>query len=119
MDGDAALELSVGDAHRLEGLGISPGVVRGRTRVIRSPDEGGRLLPGEILVARATDPGWTPLFSRAGGLILELGGMLSHGAVVAREYHLPGVVNLPGVTSRLVDGTDVTVDGRNGTVWIH
>jgi pyruvate,water dikinase len=119
LDGDRALAVVVGDAHRLQGLGISPGVVRGRTRLIRSPEEGGRLQPGEILVARATDPGWTPLFARAGGLVLELGGMLSHGAVVAREYRLPGVVNLPGVTSRLADGTEVTVDGRAGVVWVH
>lgn len=119
LDGDAALTLAVGDAHRLQGLGISPGVVRGRTRVIRSPEEGSRLQPGEILVARATDPGWTPLFARAGGIVLELGGMLSHGAVVAREYHVPGVVNLPGVTTRLADGVEVTVDGRAGTVWVH
>ncbi|MFN7146353.1 MAG: PEP/pyruvate-binding domain-containing protein, partial [Myxococcota bacterium] len=73
LDGDHALEVAAGDAHRLQGLGISPGVVRGRTRVIRSPEEGARLQPGEILVARATDPGWTPLFARAGGLVLELG----------------------------------------------
>ena len=119
LDGDEALAVAVGDAHRLQGLGISPGVVRGRTRVIRSPEEGGALQPGEILVARATDPGWTPLFSRAGGLVLELGGMLSHGAVVAREYRLPGVVNLPGVVARLGNGVEVTVDGRAGVVWVH
>lgn len=119
LDGDEALAVSVGDAHRLQGLGISPGVARGRVRVIRSPEEGSRLQPGEILVASATDPGWTPLFSRAGGLVLELGGMLAHGAVVAREYRLPGVVNLSGVTTRLRDGVEVTVDGRAGVVWVH
>jgi len=119
LDGDEALAVAAGDAHRLQGLGISPGVVRGRVRVIRSPAEGHKLQPGEILVARATDPGWTPLFARAGGLVLELGGMLSHGAVVAREYRLPGVVNLPGVTTRLTDGVEVTVDGRGGVVWVH
>ncbi|MDP2317673.1 MAG: PEP/pyruvate-binding domain-containing protein [Pseudomonadota bacterium] len=119
LDGDEALAVAAGDAHRLQGLGISPGVVRGRVRIIRSPAEGDRLQPGEILVARATDPGWTPLFARAGGLILELGGMLSHGAVVAREYRLPGVVNIPGATTRLADGVEVTVDGRGGGVWVH
>ena len=119
LDGDEALAVAAGDAHRLQGLGISPGVVRGRVRVIRSPSEGDRLQPGEILVARATDPGWTPLFARAGGLVLELGGMLSHGAVVAREYRLPGVVNIPGVTTRLRDGVEVTIDGRGGVVWVH
>jgi pyruvate,water dikinase len=119
LDGDEALAVATADAHRLQGLGISPGVVRGRTRVIRGPEEGDRLQPGEILVARATDPGWTPLFARAGGLVLELGGMLSHGAVVAREYHLPGVVNIPGATQILGDGVEVTVDGRGGQVWVH
>ncbi len=119
LDGDEALAVAAGDASRLQGLGISPGVVRGRVRVIHSPADGGRLQPGEILVARATDPGWTPLFARAGGLILELGGMLSHGAVVAREYRLPGVVNIPGATTRLRDGVEVTIDGRGGAVWVH
>jgi pyruvate,water dikinase len=119
LHGDEALPIAAGAGDRLQGLGISPGVVRGRTRVIRGPEEGDRLQPGEILVARATDPGWTPLFARAGGLVLELGGMLSHGAVVAREYHLPGVVNIPGATTLLADGVEVTIDGRGGGVWVH
>lgn len=119
LRGDEALPVPAIGARRCQGLGISPGVVRGRTRVIRSPEEGARLQPGEILVARATDPGWTPLFPRAGGLVLELGSMLSHGAVVAREYRLPGVVNIPGATRLFPDGTEVTVDGRGGVVWVH
>ncbi len=118
LSGDAALPVP-NTGRRLQGLGISPGVVRGRVRVLHDPDEAGDLEPGCILVARATDPTWTPLFARVGGLVLELGGMLSHGAVVAREYHVPGVVNLPGVTTSLRDGTEVTVDGRNGVVWVH
>ncbi len=118
LHGDEALHVPAPDARRLQGLGISGGRVRGRTRVIRSPAEGDRLVAGEILVARATDPGWTPLFGRAGGMLLELGSMLSHGAVVAREYRLPGVVNLAGVT-QLGDGVEVTLDGRSGEVWVH
>jgi phosphohistidine swiveling domain-containing protein len=70
-------------------------------------------------VARSTDPGWTPLFLTASALIMELGGMLSHGAVVAREYRLPGVVNLAGAMDSLKDGQVVTVDGTRGTVWIR
>jgi len=116
--GDAALPAPAG-GRRLQGLGISPGVVRGRVCVLRSIDDAERLSPGGVLVARATDPTWTPLFGRAGALVLELGSMLSHGAVVAREYRLPGVVNLPGVTSTLRDGDEVTVDGRAGVVWVH
>ncbi len=104
---------------QLDGLGISPGVATGRVRVLRSPDEGAALLPGEILVTTSTDPAWTPLFARAGGLIVELGSLLSHGAVVAREYRLPAVANVRGATQRLQDGVVVTIDGRSGRVWIH
>ncbi|MFZ5479720.1 MAG: PEP/pyruvate-binding domain-containing protein [Myxococcota bacterium] len=118
LKGEQALPVPA-SGRRHQGLGISPGVARGRTRVIRGPDEGAKLLPGEILVARATDPGWAPLFPRAGGLVLELGSALSHGAVVAREYRLPGVVNVAGATRLFPDGTEVTVDGRGGVVWVH
>lgn len=104
---------------RLVGLGISPGRVRGRVRVVRHTGEAGRLAPGEILVARALDPGSTSLLLTAGGAILELGSLLSHGAIVAREYGRPAVVNLEGVTRRLRDGQEVTVDGTRGMVWVH
>lgn len=104
---------------RIQGLGISPGVVTGTVRVLRSPADGVRLREGDILVAHATDPGWTPLFLRAGALVMELGGMLSHGAVVAREYGLPAVVNVVDATARLHDGQTVTVDGSRGVVWVR
>lgn len=103
---------------RLQGTGTSPGVVTGRVRILRNIEDGEHLVPGEILVARATDPGWTPLFLKAGGVIMELGGMLSHGAVVAREYGLPAVVNIEGATRRLADGQLVTIDGQHGVVWL-
>jgi pyruvate,water dikinase len=106
-------------AIRLQGTGTSPGVVTGMVRVLRSPADAERLQPGDILVARATDPGWTPLFLKVGGVVVELGGMLSHGAVVAREYGLPAVVNVPGATTVLKDGQMVTVDGRQGVVWVR
>ena len=102
-----------------EGQPISPGTVRGTVRVLRGLQDAGKLQPGDILVARATDPGWTPLFLTAAGLILELGSVLSHGAVVAREYGLPAVVNVDGATHRLRDGMDVTVDGDRGRVLVH
>jgi pyruvate,water dikinase len=102
----------------LHGLGISPGVVTGRVRILRAPDEGAALLGGEILVTTSTDPAWTPLFPRAGGLIVELGSLLSHGAVVAREYRLPAVANVRGATQLLRDGQVVTLDGRSGRVWV-
>jgi len=102
---------------QLRGLGISSGVCTGTVRVLRSPAEGHRLQPGDVLVARATDPGWTPLFLTAGAVVMELGGMLSHGAVVAREYGLPAVVNVPDACAVLEDGQTVTVDGNRGVVW--
>jgi rifampicin phosphotransferase len=79
---------------------------------------GARLEPGEILVAPSTDPGWTPLFLTAGGLVMEMGGAMSHGAVVAREYGLPAVVGVPEATERIRTGERITVDGLAGTVII-
>jgi pyruvate,water dikinase len=101
----------------LIGVPISPGVVQGRVKVFRHAADK-QLLPGEILVARATDPGWTPLFINARGIILEIGGALQHGAVVAREYGIPCVSGLDDATSKLKDGQLVEVDGSNGIVRI-
>ena len=80
---------------------------------------GAHLAPGEILVAPSTDPGWTPLFLTAGGLVMEMGGSNSHGAVVAREYGIPAVVGLPLATDRIATGDLLTVNGTTGTVIIH
>lgn len=107
------------EGSRLQGLGISPGRARGRVRVLHRVDDGAALQPGEVLVAPAVDPAWTPLFGVAGAVVLEMGSRLSHGAVVAREYRVPAVVNISGVTRRLVDGQEVTVDGSRGVVWVH
>jgi phosphoenolpyruvate synthase/pyruvate phosphate dikinase len=101
----------------LTGVPISPGVVQGRVKVFRHATDK-QLLPGEILVARATDPGWTPLFINARGIILEIGGALQHGAVIAREYGIPCVSGLDDATSKLKDGQLVEVDGSNGIVRI-
>jgi rifampicin phosphotransferase len=118
LKGDTGVEVPT-DGHRLTGLGISPGRATGTVRVLRGPEEAHRLQPGEVLVALGTDPGWTPLFLRASAVVLELGSMLSHGAVLAREYQLPAVVNVAGATTRLRDGQRVTVDGRRGVVWLQ
>jgi pyruvate,water dikinase len=80
---------------------------------------GARLEPGEILVAPSTDPGWTPLFLMASGLVMEMGGAMSHGSVVAREYGIPAVVGVPGATERITTGLQITVDGAAGTVSIE
>jgi len=101
----------------LSGVPISPGVVQGRVKVFQYANEK-KLLPGEILVARATDPGWTPLFINAKGIILEIGGALQHGAVVAREYGIPCVSGLDDATQLLTDGQLVEVDGSHGVVRI-
>ena len=102
----------------LHGMGISPGRTRGTVRVLRDLSETPKLRRGDILVTRATDPGWTPLFLTAGGLVMELGSLLSHGAVVAREYALPAVVNVTNATRRLKDGQEVALDGGQGLVYL-
>ncbi|MDR6986743.1 pyruvate,water dikinase [Paenarthrobacter nitroguajacolicus] len=99
----------------LSGSPASSGRVTAPARVIMDP-VGAHLEPGEILVAPSTDPGWTPLFLTAGGLVMEMGGPNSHGAVVAREYGIPAVVGVPDATSRIITGQRVTVDGAAGTV---
>ena len=99
----------------LAGTPASAGAVTGLARVVLDP-LGARLEPGEILVAPSTDPGWTPLFLTAGGLVMEMGGANSHGAVVAREYGIPAVVGVPDATARIVTGQRITVDGTAGTV---
>ena len=105
-------------AGELAGVSISPGIVQGRVKVCYIAPMKSRCCPGEILVTRATDPGWTPLFTNAGGIILEIGGALQHGAVVAREYGIPYVSGLDGATDQLKDGQMVEVDGSNGIVHI-
>lgn len=99
----------------LVGTPASAGTVTAVARVIMDP-VGAHLEPGEILVAPSTDPGWTPLFLTAGGLVMEMGGPNSHGAVVAREYGIPAVVGVPDATSRISSGQTITVDGATGTV---
>jgi pyruvate,water dikinase len=100
----------------LRGWAASPGRVQGQARIIRGLSEAGRLEPGEIIVARTTDPSWTPLFLVAGGIVLEEGGPLSHAAIVARELGLPAVLNVKGATSAIADGSLVEVDGDAGIV---
>ncbi|TDD57483.1 phosphoenolpyruvate synthase [Kribbella antibiotica] len=99
----------------LVGSPASAGTVTAKVRVILEPT-GAHLEPGEILVAPSTDPGWTPLFLTAGGLVMEMGGANSHGAVVAREYGIPAVVAVPDATTRLQTGDVVTIDGAAGTI---
>ncbi|MSP14050.1 MAG: hypothetical protein EXR62_13985 [Chloroflexi bacterium] len=100
----------------LRGVAGSPGVVTGVARLIRGPEDFGRLQNGEILVAPFTNPVWTPLFAIAGGIVTEVGGILSHGAIVAREYGISAVMGVPGATKLIEEGQIVTVDGNRGIV---
>jgi pyruvate,water dikinase len=107
--------LSEAGAADLIGDPVSPGVVEGRARVVLDP-HGVRLEPGEILVCPATDPGWTPLFLTAGGLVMEIGGLITHGSVVAREYGIPAVVGVHEATTRIATGQRIRVDGTQGRI---
>ncbi len=102
----------------LQGAPASPGIVTAPARVVFDPQDA-RLESGEILVAPSTDPGWTPLFLRAAGLVMEVGGVMAHGALVAREYGIPAVVGVPHATERITTGMRITVDGTHGTVLIE
>ena len=104
-------------AGTLAGIGVSPGAARGRARIIRDP-LGARLEPGEVLVAPSTDPAWTPLFLTAVALVMEAGGTMSHGSIVAREYGIPAVVGVAEATARLADGQQIEVDGFQGLVRV-
>jgi pyruvate,water dikinase len=99
----------------LAGAGVASGSGSGTARVVRSPSEAGDLGTGYVLVCPSTDPGWTPLFVGAAGLVCERGGMLSHGAIVARDFGIPAVV-LRDATLLIRDGSRVRVDGSRGRV---
>lgn len=99
------------------GSPVSPGVVEGRVRVVLDPHHAG-LQPGEIMVCPGTDPSWTPLFLAAAGLVMEVGGMMTHGSVVAREYGIPAVVGIRQATTRLTSGQRVRVDGSTGEITL-
>lgn len=111
------LAAPVGSRNALSGDPVSPGLAEGPVRVVLDP-RGVSLAPGEILVCPGTDPSWTPLFLAAGGLIMEVGGMMTHGAVVAREYGLPAVVGVHQATTRLQTGQRVRVNGSTGEITL-
>ena len=104
-------------AGALAGTPVSAGVVEGRARIVNKLEEA-NLEKGDILVAPFTDPGWTPLFVSASGLVTEVGGLMTHGAVVAREYGIPAVVGVDDATHKICDGQRIRVDGTLGFVEI-
>jgi pyruvate,water dikinase len=101
----------------IAGSPVSPGIAEGVVHVVVDPHRA-QLAPGEILVCRGTDPAWTPLFLSAAGLVMEVGGLMTHGSVVAREYGIPAVVGVHQATTRLETGQRVRVDGSRGTITI-
>ncbi|MBW2217174.1 MAG: hypothetical protein JRF34_08280 [Deltaproteobacteria bacterium] len=113
-----ALTQSATGSNTFECTAASPGVAEGKARIIRDHRDFNKLQKGEILIAYNTDPGWTPLFITAAGVAVEMGGILNHCAIVAREYGIPAVVGLEGITRKIKDGQFVRVDGINGTLSI-
>ena len=108
---------AVSDENTLVGSPVSPGIVEGIAHTVFNPHES-LLEPGEILVCPGTDPAWTPLFLAAGGLITEVGGLMTHGSVVAREYGIPAVVGVNNATSLIQSGQKIRVDGSQGIITI-
>ena len=106
------------DDGSLKGFAVSPGSVTGLATIIRSPADFEKMAPGAILVCPTTTPAWTPLFSQAVGLVTEIGGILAHGSIVAREYGIPAVMGVNGATQRIKDGQMITVDGDRGVVTL-
>jgi pyruvate,water dikinase len=100
----------------VRGTGASAGVVRGPARIVLGPDDFERVQPGDILVAPSSNPSWVGLFAIAAGLVTNTGGVLSHAAVVAREFGLPAVVGTGDATTRIADGQILELDGTTGFV---
>jgi pyruvate,water dikinase len=102
----------------LQGVPGCPGTITGRARVVTDPGDPGDLSPGDILVAPLTDPAWTPLFMAVGGVVVDVGGQISHAIIVSRELGLPCVVSATGATERIPDGSLIEVDGDTGAVTV-
>jgi pyruvate,water dikinase len=106
------------DIDILDGLAVSSGIVTGKARVILRADIDEQVLPSEILVAPITNPGWTPYFIPAAAIVMDMGGMLSHGSIIAREYGIPAVVNVGPATKIIKTGQTIQVDANKGVVKI-
>jgi phosphohistidine swiveling domain-containing protein len=114
--GQVTTDLSDYDGDGLTGIACSSGVFEGTCRVITELSDTNRLNKGEILITKFTDPGWTPTLSKAAAVITEVGGVLSHAAVISREYGIPAVLNIPNATKLIEDGARIRVDGSQGIV---
>ena len=104
---------------KITGTAASPGIVQGTIRVVESIEGLSAVCDGEILVTSNTDPGWTPVFAKIGGLVTETGGILSHGAVVSREYGIPAVTAVMNARRIFRDGQHVVIDGNEGIIYVE
>ncbi|CAG5115721.1 unnamed protein product, partial [Candidula unifasciata] len=109
-------ETSLATLDCLKGMPVSQGQVTGPAQVVHDLQDAWLIKAGDILVVRCTDVGWSPYFPLIAGLVTELGGLISHGAVVAREYGIPCVVNVAGATTIIKSGEPLRLDGRMGIV---
>ena len=115
---EAPAKEQAGAGTEIVGVSGSPGLVRGTARVVLDPGDPTALDPGDILVAPYTDPSWTPLFMTAGGVVVDVGGQISHAVIVSRELGLPCVISATDATGRIPDGATIEVDGDTGTVTV-
>jgi pyruvate,water dikinase len=106
------------EGDKLKGIAASAGRVTGKACVLRGPEDFDQMEQGAILVARITTPAWTPLFAMAGGIVTDIGGPLSHGSIVAREYGIPAVLGTVAATRVIQSGQQITVDGDSGFVTL-
>jgi pyruvate,water dikinase len=105
-------------SNEIKGFAACNGVVEGTARVVKSVEEIGRLQKGDILVCQVTNPTWAPIFQKIAGAVSDIGGSMSHAAIVAREFSLPAVVGTGTATSRIKDGQRIRVDGGRGIVTL-
>jgi phosphohistidine swiveling domain-containing protein len=116
--GGSIMRASILQEGDLKGVGCSPGVFTGTARVILNIHETLHLTKEDILVTAFTDPGWTPVLARVGGVVTEVGGLLSHAAVIGREYGIPAILNLNQATKLIKDGDKIRIDGKTGVLEI-
>ncbi len=116
--GDEAPLIKRGSLHQFRGTGVSPGSYRGKARIVHQETDFGKVTQGDVLVIPFSDVSWTPVLLKAGAIVSESGGMLSHSSIIARELGIPAVVSVDNACS-IEEGTPVTVDGSNGILTIH
>jgi phosphohistidine swiveling domain-containing protein len=119
LSGSETQRRNLAGATTLQGFAVSPGRVTAPASVIRSPADFAQMEPGTILVCPTTTPAWTPLFVQARGLVTDIGGILAHGSIVAREYGIPAVMGTGNATQRITSGQEISVDGSAGTVTLR